>query len=142
MRCMVMVRSTREAESGALPDARILAEMGRFNEALMQAGVLLAAEGLKPSSQGKRVRFDDGRRQVIDGPFAETRELIAGFWLWQVRSMDEALEWMQRCPPPFDGECEIELRPLFEADDFGEAMTPELRDAEDRLREQLADKPA
>lgn len=142
MRCMVMVRATAESESqaGALPPSEILEAMGRFNEELMKAGVVLAGEGLKPSRDGKRMRFAHGTRQVIDGPFAETRELIAGFWLWQVRSMDEALEWARRCPPPFEGECEIEIRPLFEAEDFGEAMSPELRAAEERLRAELADR--
>jgi hypothetical protein len=139
---MVMVRATAESESqsGALPSSEILEAMGRFNEELMKAGVMLAGEGLKPSRDGKRMRFAHGTRQVIDGPFAETKELIAGFWLWQVRSMDEALEWARRCPPPFEGECEIEIRPLFEAEDFGEAMSPELRDAEERMRAELADR--
>lgn len=144
MRCMVMVRATAESESqaGALPGSEMLEAMGRFNEELMKAGVMLAGEGLKPSRHGKRMRFAHGNRQVIDGPFAETRELIAGFWLWQVRSMDEALEWARRCPPPFEGECEIEIRPLFEAEDFGDAMSPELREAEERMRAQLAGKSA
>lgn len=142
MRCMVMVRATAESESetGALPSAEMLEAMNRFNEELMKAGVMLAGEGLKPSRDGKRMRFAHGTRQVIDGPFAETKELIAGFWLWQVRSMDEALEWARRCPPPFEGECEIEIRPLYEAEDFGEAMSPELRAAEERMRAELADR--
>jgi hypothetical protein len=140
MRCMVMVRATAESEAGALPDEKLLGAMMAFNQELVKAGVMLAGEGLLPSSRGKRVRFADGRRQVIDGPFAEAKELVAGFWLWQVRSMDEALEWARRCPPPFEGECEIEIRPLFEAEDFGEAMTPELRAAEERLRDELASK--
>jgi hypothetical protein len=136
---MVMVRATRESEAGVLPDERILGAMTRFNEELAKAGVLLAAEGLKPSSQGARVRFADGRRVVLDGPFAETRELIAGFWLWQVRSLDEAIAWVQRCPPPFEGEAEIEIRPVYEMDDFGEQAPSGLRDAERRLRAGLAD---
>ena len=138
MRCMVMVRATRESESGALPDERILTAMMKFNEELAKAGVLLAAEGLKPSAQGARVRFTDGRRVVVDGPFAETRELVAGFWLWQVRSLDEAIAWAQRCPPPFEGEAEIEIRPVYEIDDFGEPAAPGLRETEQRLRTGLA----
>jgi len=132
---MVMVRATADSEAGAMPSERLLAAMTRFNEELAQAGVLLAGEGLQPSARGKRVRFGaDGGRTVVDGPFAETRELVAGFWLWQVRSMDEAVEWVRRCPAPFDGACEIEIRPLFEAEDFGAALSPELRAAEERLR--------
>ena len=138
MRCMVMVRATAASEAGVMPSEHLLARMTAFNESLVKAGVMLAGEGLKPSAHGKRVYFADGDRTVVDGPFAETRELIAGFWLWQVRSMDEALEWVRRCPPPFEGECSIEIRPLFEADDFGDAMTPELRAAEERLRGELA----
>jgi hypothetical protein len=139
---MVMVRATDESESEtqAMPNAEIMEAMNRFNEELVQAGVMLAGEGLKPSREGKRVRFAGGRQQVIDGPFAETKELIAGFWLWQVRSMDEALEWARRCPSPFEGDCEIEIRPLYEAEDFGEAMSPELRESEERLRQQIADR--
>ena len=140
MRCMVMVRATAESEGEALPDAEIMEAMGRFNEALVQAGVMLAGEGLKPSRHGRRVRFAGGGRQVIDGPFAETRELIAGFWLWQVRSMDEALEWARRCPAPFVGECEIEIRPLYEEADFAEVMSPELRESEALLRAQLEER--
>ncbi|NUO73145.1 MAG: YciI family protein [Frateuria sp.] len=138
MRCMVMVRATAESEAGVMPSQQLLEQMTAFNEELVKAGVMLAGEGLKPSSQGKRMYFADGRRRVVDGPFAEAKELIAGFWLWQVRSMDEALEWARRCPAPFEGECAIEIRPLFEADDFGEAMTPELRAAEDRMRGEIA----
>ena len=143
MRCMVMVRATDESESEtqAMPNAEIIEAMNRFNEELVQAGVMLAGEGLKPSREGKRIRFAGGRQLVIDGPFAETKELIAGFWLWQVRSMDEALEWARRCPPPFVGECEIEIRPLYEEADFAEVMSPELRESEARLREQLAERP-
>lgn len=137
MRCMVMVRATDESEGAVMPDAELMEAMGRFNEELVRAGVMLAGEGLRPSREGRRVRFAAGGRQVIDGPFAETKELIAGFWLWQVRSMDEALEWARRCPPPFRSECEIEIRPLYEAEDFGDAMPPELRESEARLREQL-----
>jgi hypothetical protein len=135
---MVMVRATAESEAGGPPSAKLLADMMAFNEALLKAGVLLAGEGLQPSSRGKRVLFAAGGRSVVDGPFAETKELIAGFWLWQVRSMDEALEWARRCPPPFEGECSIEIRPLLEAEDFGEALTPEIRAAEERMRGQLA----
>lgn len=138
MRCMVMVRATRESEAGVLPDERILTAMATFNEELAKAGVLLAAEGLKPSAQGARVRFAEGRRVVLDGPFAETRELIAGFWLWQVRSLDEAIAWVRRCPPPFEGEAEIEIRPVYEMDDFGEHASSEWRDAEQHLRAGLA----
>jgi hypothetical protein len=138
MRCMVMVRATAESEAGAPPSERLLRQMMAFNEELVKAGVMLAGEGLRPSAQGKRVVFAGNGRSVVDGPFADTKELIAGFWLWQVRSMDEALEWVRRCPAPFEGECAIELRPLMEADDFGEAMTPEMRAAEERMRGKLA----
>jgi hypothetical protein len=138
MKVMVIVKATADSEAGALPDQALLQAMGRFNEQLANAGVLLAGEGLRPSSDGVRVRFDGAQRQVVDGPFAETKELIAGFWLWQVRSMEEAIEWVRRCPNPHRGPSEIEIRPLFEAGDFGEAFTPELREQEARLREQLA----
>ncbi|HET6806431.1 MAG TPA: YciI family protein [Frateuria sp.] len=141
MRCMVMVRATTESEAGVPPSEKRLSEMLAFNEQLVKAGVMLAGEGLKPSADGKRVYFAGHGRSVVDGPFADTRELIAGFWLWQVRSMDEALEWARRCPAPFDGECAIEIRPLFEAEDFGEALTPELRATEERLRAEVAGKP-
>jgi hypothetical protein len=137
---MVMVRATAESEAGVMPSQKLLAQMTAFNEELVKAGVMLAGEGLKPSSQGKRMVFAGGRRSVVDGPFAEAKELVAGFWLWQVRSMDEALEWARRCPAPFEGDCAIEIRPLLEADDFGEALTPELRAAEERMREELAGK--
>jgi hypothetical protein len=137
MKVMVMVRATRDSENGVMPRTELLAEMGRFNEELVKAGVMLAGEGLKPSTQGARVRFSGKQRQVIDGPFAETKELIAGFWLWQVRSLQEAVEWAKRCPNPFDVESELEIRPVFEAEDFGEALTPELREQEDRLRHQI-----
>ncbi len=135
MKVMVIVKASPASERGEMPDTARLEAMGKFNEQLADAGVLLAGEGLHPSAKGKRVRFDGEARQVIDGPFAETKELIAGFWLWQVRSMDEALEWARRCPNPHDGVSEIEIRPLFEAEDFGEAFTPELRESEARLRE-------
>lgn len=140
MKVMVIVKATAESEAGVMPDQSLLAAMGRFNEALVNAGVLLAGEGLKPTSQGVRVQFDGPQRRVVDGPFSETKELIAGFWLWQVRSLDEAIEWVRRCPNPHSGPSEIEIRPLYETDDFSEAFTPELRGQEDRLRERLADR--
>ena len=140
MRCIVMVRATKASESGGMPKQELLAAMGRFNEDLAKAGVLLAAEGLQPSSKGKRVRFSGATRAVIDGPFTETKELIAGFWLWQVRSMQEAVEWVKRCPNPFEDESEIEIRQVYEADDFGPELTPEIREQEKRLREQGAKK--
>ena len=135
MRVMVIVKANKDSEAGVLPDKKILTEMGRFNEELVKAGVMLAGEGLHPTSKGKRVRFSGAERTVIDGPFAETKELIAGFWLWQVKSMDEAIEWLKRAP--FDGGTEIEVRPVFEADDFGAEFTPELREQEERLRAQI-----
>jgi hypothetical protein len=139
MRFMVMVRATRDSEAGVMPDEKLLAEMGRFNEALDKAGVMLAGEGLHPSSKGARVRFSGANRSVIDGPFAETKELIAGFWLWQVPSKAEAIEWVKRCPNPFPGvDSEIEIRQLFEAEDFGAELTPELRAQEERLRAEIA----
>lgn len=137
MRVMVIVKATKDSEAGAMPSEELLAAMGRFNEELVQAGVMLAGEGLAPSAKGKRVRFSGAQRTVIDGPFAETKELIAGFWLWQVESMDEAVEWVKRCPNPMPGESEIEIRPVLEAEDFGEQFTPELRAQEQRLREQV-----
>ncbi len=137
MKVMVIVKATADSEAGVMPSQELLAAMGRFNEELVNAGVMLAGEGLKPTSQGARVQFDGAQRRVVDGPFAETKELIAGFWLWQVRSLDEAIEWVRRCPNPHNGPSEIEIRPLFEADDFGEAFTPELREQEDRLRARL-----
>jgi hypothetical protein len=135
-----MVRATAEseAEPTPMPSEKMLTEMTRFNEELVKAGVMLAGEGLHPSKRGKRVHFADGKREVIDGPFAESKELIAGFWLWKVDSMDEAVAWVKRCPAPFEGECEIEIRPLFEAEDFGAELTPELREAEARMRAELA----
>lgn len=138
MRVMVMVKATRQSEDGVIPDERLLADMGRFNEELVKAGIMLAGEGLHPSSKGARVRFSGTSREVVDGPFAETKELVAGFWLWQVRSMDEAIEWVRRCPNPHAGPSEIEIRPVFEEEDFGAEFTPELREQERRLRGQLA----
>ena len=137
MRFMVMVRATKDSESGKMPDQAMLEAMMRFNEELVNAGVMLAGEGLQPSAKGARLRFSrDGKRTIVDGPFAETKELIAGFWLWKVESRDEALAWLARCPAPFaDQECEIELRQVFEAEDFGAEFTPELRAQEERLRE-------
>jgi hypothetical protein len=134
MRVMVMVKATSESEAGKMPGTELLAAMGNFNEELVKAGLMLAGEGLHPSSRGKRVRFSGSQRTVIDGPFAETKELVAGFWLWQVKSIEEAIEWVRRCPNPMEGESEIEIRPLFEADDFGAEFTPELRAQEERLR--------
>ncbi len=138
MKVMVMVKATKKSESGALPDEKLLAEMGRFNEQLVKAGVMLAGEGLHPSSTGKRVRFSRGKKMITDGPFAETKEVVAGFWIWQVKSMDEALDWVRRCPDPMPGEeGELEIRPIFEAEDFGEEFTPELRAQEERLRAEI-----
>jgi hypothetical protein len=137
---MVLVKGDADSESGAMPDEEMLKAMGAYNEELVKAGIMLAGEGLHPSSKGKRVRFSGEQRQVIDGPFAESKELIAGFWLWQVKSMDEAVEWVKRCPNPTGVESEIEIRPVFETEEFGEAMTPELREQEARLREQLSSK--
>jgi len=138
MRVMVIVKATKNTEAGALPDERLLTDMGKYNEELVKAGIMLAGEGLHPSSKGKRVRFSGAQRTVVDGPFAETKELIAGFWLWQVKSMDEAIEWARRCPDPMPGEqAELEIRPVFEADDFGKEFTPELRAQEDRLRAEI-----
>jgi hypothetical protein len=132
---MVLVKEDKQSESGVLPDEKILTEMNKYNEELVKAGVMLAGEGLFPSSKGKRVKFINGKKTVIDGPFAETKELVAGFWLWQVKSMDEAVEWLKRAP--FDGGAEIEIRPVFEAEDFGAEFTPELREQEERLRAQI-----
>ena len=138
MRFMVLVKATKDSEAGVLPDEKLLTEMGKFNEELVKAGVMLAGDGLHPSSKGKRVRFAGGKKSVIDGPFAETKELIAGFWIWQVKSMEEAVEWARRCPDPMPGEeAEIELRPVFEVEDFGDVLTPELRAQEDRLRTEV-----
>ena len=140
MRCLVIVKGNKESEAGVMPSQKLLEDMGKFNEELAKAGVMLAAEGLHPSSKGKRVKFSGGKTTVTDGPFTETKELIAGFWLWQVRSMDEAIEWLKRSP--FDGGAEIEIRPVFEADDFGAEFTPELRKQEERIREKIIGKKA
>ncbi len=134
MKVIVLVKATQESEAGQMPDEKLLTEMGRFNEELVKAGVILAGEGLKPSSKGVRVRFNGDNRTVIDGPFGETKELVAGFWIWQVNSMEEAIEWVRRCPNPMEGESVIEIRPAYGPEDFGEAYTPELRDQEQRLR--------
>jgi hypothetical protein len=136
MRVMVMVKATKSSEAGVMPSEKMLADMGNFNEELVKAGVMLAGEGLHPSSKGKRVRFSGKDRTVVDGPFAETKELVAGFWILQVRSMDEAVEWIRRCPNPMPEESEIEIRPVFEAEDFGAEFTPELRAQEEKLRQQ------
>jgi hypothetical protein len=138
MRVMVLVKATKESEAGVMPDEKLLAAMGAFNDELIKAGVMLAGEGLQPSSKGARVRFSGANRTVIDGPFAETKELIAGYWLWQVRSFEEAVEWVKRCPNPMREESEIEIRPLFEAADFGPEFTPELRAQEERQRAEMA----
>jgi hypothetical protein len=138
MRVMVIVKADKSSEAGEMPSEQLLTEMGNYNEQLVKAGIMLAGEGLHPSSKGKRVHFSGKSRSVVDGPFSETKELIAGFWLWQVRSMEEAVEWVKRCPNPQMGESDIEIRPVFEAEDFGAEFTPELRAQEDRLREQIA----
>lgn len=140
MKVMVLVKASKDSEAGVMPSQQLLTEMGKFNEELVKAGIMLAGEGLRPSSKGKRVRFSGTKRTVIDGPFAESKELVAGFWLWQVRSMDEAVEWLKRCPNPQNEESEVEIRPLFEAEDFGAELTPETREREARLREQLSAK--
>jgi hypothetical protein len=137
---MVMVKANKDTEAGVLPDQKLLADMGKYNEELVKAGVMLAGEGLQASSKGARVRFSGSKRTVIDGPFTETKELVAGFWLWQVKSLEEAIEWVKRCPNPTGEESEIEIRQVFEAEDFGPALTPELRAQEARLREQTAAK--
>jgi hypothetical protein len=138
MRVMVIVKASKESEAGQMPNEKILTDMGKFNEELVNAGVMLAGDGLHPSSKGKRVRFSGANRTVIDGPFAETKELIAGYWLWRVKSMDDAVEWLKRAP--FGGGTEIEIRPVFEAEEFGKEFTPELRAQEERLREQMGAK--
>ena len=137
MRFVVMVKATKDSEAGKMPSTKLLEEMGQFNEELVKAGIMLAGEGLHPSSNGVRVRFNGDTRTVIDGPFTETKELVAGFWIWQVKSLEEAIEWVKRCPNPHEGESEIEIRQVFEADDFGPALTPELREAEERLRAKI-----
>jgi hypothetical protein len=141
MRVMVIVKANNESEAGILPSQKLLTEMGKFNEKLVKAGIMLEGEGLQPSSKGKRVKFSGGKRIVTDGPFAETKELVAGFWLWKVNSMEEAIEWLKRAPFDVDdpqGEGEVEIRPLFEAEDFGDEFTPELREQEDRIRAEAA----
>lgn len=138
MRVMVLVKATAESEAGLLPSRELLTAMGKFNEELIDAGIMQMGEGLKPSSQGKRVTFDGDKRGVIDGPFAATGELVAGFWIWQVKDMNEAVQWVKRCPDPMPGPSEIEIRPFYEAEDFGEAFTPELAEQENRLRRKLA----
>jgi hypothetical protein len=140
MRVLVIVKATEASESGQMPDEKLLTEMGKFNEELVNAGVMLAAEGLHPSSRGKRVRFSGSTRTVIDGPFAETKELIAGFWLWQVRSMEEAVEWLKRCPNPHLGDSEVEIRPVFELEDFGDSITPERLERKARIRAEYEEK--
>ena len=140
MRFMILVKANKESEAGVLPDEKLLTDMGKYNEELVKAGVMLAGEGLQPSSKGARVRFSGNKRTVIDGPFTETKELVAGFWLWQVKSLEEAIEWVKRCPNPTGEESEIEIRQVFEPEDFGAALTPELREQEARLREQTTAK--
>ena len=140
MRVMVMIKANEDSEAGVMPSQELLTEMGNFNEQLVKAGVMLAGEGLHPSSKGARVRFSGDKRSVIDGPFAETKELIAGFWIWQVKSLQEAIEWVKRCPNPMGVEGEVEIRPIFEAEDFGAEFTPELREQEERLRKEIAEK--
>jgi hypothetical protein len=135
MRVLVLVKANKDSEAGILPDQKVFAEMGKFNEQLVKAGIMLAGEGLQPSSQGKRVRFEGSKRTVIDGPFAETKELVAGFWMWQVRSLEEAVEWLKRAP--FDGGTEVEIRPVYELEDFGAAFPPELREQEERMRAEI-----
>jgi hypothetical protein len=137
MRVMVMVKATKDSEAGVMPSEQLLADMGKFNEELVKAGIMKAGEGLHPSSKGARIRFSGPKRTVIDGPFAETKELIAGFWLWEVKSMQEAIEWAKRCPNPMPGDSELEIRRVFEAEDFGAEFTPELREREERLRKQI-----
>jgi hypothetical protein len=138
MRFMILVKASKDSEAGVLPSQELLTEMGKFNEELVKAGVLIAGEGLQPSSKGARVRFSGAKRTVIDGPFPETKELIAGFWLWQVKSKEEAIEWVKRCPNPHMEEGDVEIRQVFEPEDFGDALTPELREKEERLRLQAA----
>jgi hypothetical protein len=138
MRVMVMIKATKNSEAGVMPSEELLREMGKFNEELVEAGVMLAGEGLHPSRKGKRVRFSGGKKIVSDGPFAQTKDVVAGFWIWKVKSMDEAIEWIKRCPDPMPGEeAEIEIRPIFETEDFGKELTPELRAQEERLRSEV-----
>ena len=138
MKFMILVKATKDSEDGVLPDEKLLTEMGKYNEELVKAGIMLAGEGLHPSSKGARVQFSGTKRTVMDGPFAETKELVAGFWLWQVKSKEEAIEWVKRCPNPMPGDSEIEIRQVFEPEDFGAALTPELREQEARVRAQSA----
>jgi hypothetical protein len=140
MRFMIIVKATKDSEAGVMPSTQLLADMGKYNEELVKAGIMLAGDGLHPSSKGARVRFSGKQRAVIDGPFAETKELIAGYWIWQVKSREEAIEWVKRCPNPMPGDSEIEIRQLFEAADFGAEFTPELREQEEHLRNKLAAK--
>lgn len=137
MRFMILIKADKDSEAGVMPDEKLMTEMGRYNEELIKAGILLAGDGLHPSSKGARVRFSGSKRTVVDGPFAETKELIAGYWLWQVKSKEEAIEWVKRCPNPMLGDSEIEIRQVFELEDFGAEMTPELRQAEERMRAEL-----
>jgi hypothetical protein len=139
MKFMILVKATKDSEAGTMPSEQLLTEMGKYNEELVKAGIMLAGEGLHPSSKGARVRFSGTNRTVAKGPFAQTSELVAGFWLWKVKSLEEAIEWVKRCPNPMPGDSEIEIRQVFEAEDFGELMTPEMREHEERLRKQLAD---
>ena len=138
MRFVILIKATKDSEAGVMPDEKLLTEMGKFNEELVKAGVMLAGEGLHPTSKGARVKFSGKKRTVTDGPFAETKELIAGFWIWQVKSKEEAIEWVKRCPNPHNEETEVEIRQIFEAEDFGAEFTPELREQEDRLRADIA----
>ena len=140
MRVMVIVKASKDSEAGVMPSEKLLTEMGKFNEELAKAGVLLSAEGLQASSKGARVKFSGDKRTVVDGPFAETKELIAGFWIWQVKSMEEAIEWLKRCPNPHNEDSEVEIRPVFETADFGPEFTPELKAQEERIRAQVAQK--
>ena len=138
MKVMVMVKATKNSEAGMMPSEKLMTDMGKFNEELVKAGIMLAGEGLHPSKKGKRIRFGSGKKTTIDGPFAETKELVAGFWMWQVKSMEEAVEWARRCPDPMPGEeSELEIRPVFTEEDFGEAYTPEVKATEDRLRAEI-----
>jgi hypothetical protein len=136
MRFMVIVKATKDSEAGVMPSEELLTAMMKYNEELVKAGIMLAGDGLQPSSKGARVQFDGAKRAVVDGPFAETKELVAGYWIWQVRSLDEAIEWVKRCPNPMPGPSEIEIRPLFEMEDFGDLVTPEVREQEERLRKE------
>jgi hypothetical protein len=142
MRVMVIVKASKESEAGVMPKRQLLEDMSKFNEELTKAGVMVAGDGLHPTSKGKRVRFSGDERTVIDGPFSESKELIAGFWIWNVKSMDEAVEWLKRCPCPHEGESDVEIRPVFEAEDFGEELTPEMREREERMRAGAAAKKA